>query len=124
VVAEDNLFSLQRDIDEAVYADGAIGSRPQGWHSIAQHEQISPARVLSCHSVRWTTVPYVDSKVSKMPRIWSVSWRRRTQRRLIACLGHILLAANMYFGWLKVAKLPHSSCFPHPSNSPPSHGTS
>jgi hypothetical protein len=33
---QDNLFPMQRDIDELVCAGGAIGCRQQGSHSIAQ----------------------------------------------------------------------------------------
>ena len=61
---------------------------------------------------RWTTVPRVDIKASKLPRLRSVSWLRRTQKRLNACLRQLLLAANDCFGWLKAANSPHSCHLP------------
>ena len=42
---EDNLSSLQRDIDEPVCAGGAIGCRQQGGRSMAHEDDIWPARV-------------------------------------------------------------------------------
>jgi hypothetical protein len=42
---QDNLFPMQRDIDELVCAGGAIGCRQQGSHSIAQQRGNLASRV-------------------------------------------------------------------------------